>query len=221
MGARNCGYSTVEYNLPSFVQSMQLRFQTEPCGLCGKVHPLNIHSYPLRSYRDPESGEDEWIKILVCYCEETKTLGLQYTRRLLPDFLIPMARMRLDKVVAAGREKENGSTLEKCCRIIGCSDPRTARMHLKRLEEAAKAVALTLAESLSAAVHLHDNSDCLKPHTPLERLSVLYRRQEETQLRSGGESGPPVKVGHLLQAALRKNYRKNSMSYVSRPPPEP
>lgn len=92
-------------------------------------------------------------------------------------------------------------------------------MHLKRIEYAAKTVALMLAESQSVAVHLHDNSDCLKPHTPLERLSVLYRRQEETQLRSGSESGHPVELGYLLQAALRKNYRKNSMSYVSRPPP--
>ena len=85
------------------------------------MHPLVIHSYPSRSYRNPESLEEVWIKIPVCCCDEAKARGLQYTKRLLPDFLIPFARMRLDKVIEAGRRKESGSTLEECCRIIGCT----------------------------------------------------------------------------------------------------
>jgi hypothetical protein len=121
------------------------------CSLCGHVHPLEIHSYVARSYRDPRSLEDVWITIPVCSCSEAKSLGRQYTKRLLPDFLIPFARMRLDTAVEAGRKRESGSSLEECCRIIGCTDLRTARMHLARLAKAAKAVALTLAERQVAA----------------------------------------------------------------------
>lgn len=40
-----------------------------------------IHSYPTRSYRDPESLEDVWIKIPVRYCGQAKALGRQYTKR--------------------------------------------------------------------------------------------------------------------------------------------
>ena len=109
-----------------------------------------IHSYPSRSYRDPESLEDVWIKIPVRYCALAKALGWQYTKRLLPDFLIPASRMRLDKVIEADRRKESESTLEECCRIIGCIDLRTAQMHMERLEEAAKAATLTLAEMQAA-----------------------------------------------------------------------
>ena len=143
-----------------------------------------------------------------------------YTRRLLPDFLIPFSRMRLDKVVEAGREKERGSSLEECCRLIGCIDLRTAKMHLKRLEEAAKTVALTLAESQAAAVHLRANTDLLLPLCPLERLEELFRRQEEAYLRAGSGRIRSQALRSLLQAVLWKNMGKVLMSYVSRPPPD-
>lgn len=178
-----------------------------------------IHSYPSRSYRDPESLEDVWIPVVVIICIQEKDLGKQYTKRLLPDFLIPFTRMRLDMVVEAGRRKESGSTLEECCRIIGCNDLRTVRMHLKRLEKGAKEVALTLAERQAAAVHLHENLDVLRPLAPLERLFTLFRRQEEAQLRGGGRSLHAGELRHMLQAALWKNRHTFPTSYASRPPP--
>jgi hypothetical protein len=218
-GARNCGHSTVEYSVASFIQSFQLLSQAEPCSLCGEVHPLELHSCVARSYRDPETIEDVWIKVPVRYCHRAKALGRQCTKRLLPDFLIPFARMRLDKVIEAGRERERGNTVEECCRIIGCIDLRTARMHLKRIEEAAKTVALTLAESQAAAVHLHETDSPLRPLTPLNRLEELLVRQKEAQLRAGWSRWRKENLRTVLQAALRQNMKKVPMSYVSRPPP--
>ncbi|MDY7029872.1 MAG: hypothetical protein SVR04_16390 [Spirochaetota bacterium] len=183
------------------------------------MHPLELHSYVARSYRDPESMENVWIEVPVRSCRRAKALGRQYTKRLLPDFLIPFARMRLDKVIEAGKEKEQGSTVEKCCRIIGCNDLRTARMHLKRLEEAAKTVALVMAESQAAAVHLHGTDSPLRPLALFERLEKLLERQEEGQLRAGdGRSRSPA-LRSLLQAELWKKKQRPPTSYVSRPPP--
>jgi len=158
--------------------------------------------------------------IPVCCCSEAKSLGRQYTKRLLPDFLIPFARMRLDTVVEAGRGRERGSSLEACCQIIGCTDLRTARVHLERLTEAAKAVALPLAEKQAAAAHLQEHTSELRPLTPLERLDELCRREEEARLRSGFENLHPGGLRWLLQAALWKNRGTVFMSYVSRPPPQ-
>jgi hypothetical protein len=92
-------------------------------------------------------------------------------------------------------------------------------MHLRRLEEAAKAVALALAERQAATVHLHEPEDKLHPFDPLERLEELQDRHEEAHLRAGGgRSGPPA-LRPLLQAVLWKNREKVLMSYASRPPP--
>ena len=161
-----------------------------------------------------------WITIPVRFCSEAKSLGLQHTKRLLPGFLIPFARMRLDTVVEAGHAKERGSSVEECCRIIGCTDLRTARMHLARLTEAAKAVALTLAEGQAEAVHLHEHAYQLQPRAPLERLAELCAQEQEAQLRSGCANLSPRGLRRLLQARLWKNRRKVFTSYVSRPPPQ-
>ena len=92
-------------------------------------------------------------------------------------------------------------------------------MHLARLTEAAKAIALALAERQASAVHLHEHTEQLQPHAPLERLVELCRREEEAQLRSGSPNLHPDRLRLLLQAALWKNRRNVFMSYVSRPPP--
>ena len=57
---------------------------------------LVIHSYSSRSYRNPESQDEVWIKIPIRYCGLVKALGRQYTERLLPYFLIPFTRIRLE-----------------------------------------------------------------------------------------------------------------------------
>ena len=183
------------------------------------MHPLEIHSYVPRSYRDPDSQEDVWIKIPVRYCGLAKALGLQYTERLLPDFLIPYARMRLDKGVEASRGKEIGSTLEKCCQILGCIDVRTARMHLKKLDEAVKTTSMTLAERQAAALHLHEPVYQLRPLTPFERVEELLSRQQEAHMRAGGDIRHSPALRPLLQALLWKKRGNVLMSYASRPPP--
>ena len=66
--------------------------------------------------------ERDWIRIPVVICDTAKALSLQYTKRILPDFLIPYARMRLDRVMEAAQEREAGAGLEHCSRIMGCID---------------------------------------------------------------------------------------------------
>jgi len=87
-----------------------------------------------------------WIYIPVSICATAKTAGRQYTKQILPDFLQPYARICLDVVIEAVREKERGVEQVRCARIIGSIDLGTVRRHLTRLEEAASLVSLFLAE---------------------------------------------------------------------------
>ena len=93
-------------------------------------------------------------------------------------------------------------------------------MHMRRLEEAAKTTALTLAERQAAAVHFHEPEDRFYPLDPLGRLEELLDRQEEAHLRAGGGRSRPPALRPLLQAVLWKNREKVLMSYASRPPPD-
>lgn len=72
-----------------------------------------------------------------------------------------------------------------------CIDLRTARMHMRRFEKAAKTAALALAERQSTTVHLYETEDQLRPLDPLGRLEELLDRQEESHLRAGGGRSQP------------------------------
>ena len=160
------------------------------------------------------------IRIPVSICATAKAAGRQYTKRMLPDFLIPYARMRLDRILEAAREKERGADLERCSQIIGCIDLNTVRCHFRHLKKAATQVALELAELQAAMPHLIDHNKELRPLSALKRLEELYRCEEEA-CRRAGRSGPRLpSLRQLLQAALWKNPGKVSTSCPSRSPPE-
>lgn len=140
---------------------------------------------------------------------------------MLPDFLIPYARMRLDRVLEAAKKHEDGTGLEQCSRIIGCIDLDTVRRHLKRLEKAAAETALMLAEGHAAAPHLSEQNLELRPLPLFKRLETLCRIEREMRLRAGtGHENLPY-LRYLLQAVLWQTYGKVSTSFPSRSPPRP
>ena len=122
-------------------------FKINSCPLCGKIHSLQIHSYPKRGSRDPGTGENAWLKIIVMICKGAEKLGKKYTKRLLPDFLLPYRVIRSDKTLEA--QQEDPGEFEKVCSILGCMDLRTARKYLEYGKKAIKKAFLAIAERLS------------------------------------------------------------------------
>jgi hypothetical protein len=155
----------------------------------------------------------------VSICAKAKAEGRQYTKRMLPDFLMPYARMRLDLVLEAAKKREEGMALEQCSRIMGCVDLDTVRRHLRRIEEAAAATALLLAERHAAAPHLSENNQELRPLPLLNRLKTLYRVEREMHLHAGTGHQKIPGLRYLLQAVLWQTYGKVSTSFPSRSPP--
>ena len=185
------------------------------------MHGLHIHGYVDRSYRDRDSGEDEQIEIIVIRCPIAREDGKQYTRRLLPEFLIPRCRIRLDHVVEASALGSEDRRTERVCRLLGCIDPRTARRHLRRFEEAADRVALELSAGRAMSPQLGDLPSQTPDSSALSRLERLYRAEIEAVARIGGQAVPLPSLRYLLQAVMRKDcLRPPSMcaSARSRPP---
>ena len=50
---------------------------------------MRIHGYPLRKVRNPQSGENDQIRIISLWCKTSRRKRRSYTVRILPDFLIP------------------------------------------------------------------------------------------------------------------------------------
>jgi len=90
------------YNLQEFLQELIDRYRHAPCVLCGEVHALQVHCYPERKIRDPKEGTNQSILIVSIICEGAKQLGRQYTKRMLPEFVVPECNIRHDRVLVAG-----------------------------------------------------------------------------------------------------------------------
>ena len=189
--------------------------------LCGTVHGLRIHGYVDRHYRDRDSGEDEEIEIIVIRCPLAREDGKQYTRRLLPEFLIPNCRIRLDHVAEASALGNEDRRTERVCGLLGCIDPRTARRHLRRFEEAADRVALELSAGRAMSPELGDLPSQTPDSSALSRLERLYRAGIEAHARAGRRAAPLPSLRYLLQATMRKNNRHPPSTRASARPRPP
>ena len=184
------------------------------------MHALCIHAYVARRVRDREFGSNETIFIIVIRCETARAAGKQYTKRLLPDFLIPGCVVRLDHVEEAFEQRRAGAGNERLCAILGCVDDRTVRRHLRRYGEAIEAVALHLAERRAMSPELGEPVRST-PDTPVvERLQRLWRAELRAARRRGNALYRPS-LRHLMQTALGKSRAKKPSSCVcaaARPP---
>jgi hypothetical protein len=95
--------------------------------VCGTLYPARIHGYVERKYRDRECQHNVTIVIPVILCPLARALTRQYTKRLLPRFMIPHSVIRLDYLLEAADPAKSGGSEEAVCELIGCLDPRTAR----------------------------------------------------------------------------------------------
>jgi hypothetical protein len=173
-----------------------------------------------RKYRDREQRENYTIVIPVIICPNAQARGNQYTKRCLPEFLIPHSVIRLDHLLEASNLPRAERTEAAICELIGCLDPRTARYQMRRLTTAIQMVSLDLTRWRAARPELGD-TPTIKPGTPPgERLAILF----DAQIRAGeraGEVDPPPALRQLLQAAMWKQPEKIpsiSVSRTGRPP---
>ena len=110
-----------------------------PCLLCGSVHEVRIHAWCERLVRCAD-GRNHRILILSCICEEARRQGKQYTKRMLPWFVIPECNIRLDLVLNLHRlvarhpkGPEVGMKLayERAAGVIGSICEHTIARHLE------------------------------------------------------------------------------------------
>lgn len=184
------------------------------------MHRLRIHAYVQRRVRNRDLGCNQTIPIVVIRCETARAAGNPYTKRLLPDFLIPGCVIRLDHLEQTHEAKRGGESNEQLCEILGCVDERTVRRHLVRYEEALEAVALRLAERRTMSPELGDLPDTTPDTSSVDRLQRLWQAEQLASQRRGEPVGP-LSLRYLVQTALGKSRRHKPSSCVSVDPRPP
>src|SRR4030042_657851 len=132
-------HKTKQGNVPAQVKTLQdlialirVAVARFGCPLCGDRHELEFHSYPLRRSIGSD-GERSRSHVVTIICRASQGTGRQYTKRILPEHLIPRSPFwseRLVQLLERGRDAYSGF-IEAACEALGCVDPRTARKHIR------------------------------------------------------------------------------------------
>tara|TARA_B100001971_G_C18257364_1_gene583326 strand:+ start:237 stop:890 length:654 start_codon:yes stop_codon:yes gene_type:complete len=157
-----------------FARWLQEAWKDE-CPLCLQPHPVQIHTYADRTYRNPEkqeNGKDYAVVSIVVprlYCIVNHRLRkhdgkpLQYTITVLPAFLAPYSVILVDKIHQAVDhyigQKPECCTHQEAAFKIGCDDPVSFILYFRRVKQRLSAwiVALTvLALTLGANIKQAD-----------------------------------------------------------------
>jgi hypothetical protein len=118
------------------------------------------------------------IHVVTILCHIAREIGCHYTKRMLPEHLIPRSPLlseKLVKLLEDEREEDPGFT-DAACEALGCIDPRTARKHISALRAAVNAKLPILAELLVSTPAPSD-SPVFPPGTnPFVVLTLLWER---------------------------------------------
>ena len=173
-----------------------------------------------RKYRDRHSWQNVTIIIPVILCPVARGEKAQYTKRLLPEFLIPHSVIRLDNLLEAAELPNTERSETAVCELIGCLDQRTARHQMRRLVAAIDTVSLDLVRRRAANPELGEPPEISPGTPPAKRLKVLFDSEIHAGERAGTIPALPS-FRQLLQAAMGKKYRNKpsiSASHAGRPP---
>lgn len=202
-------------------QTLIVRFlSNHPCPLCGEVHELRIHAYLVRKVRDPESMENKEITIFSIYCGKAKTQGDQYTKRILPPFVISECSIMLCRVlVYLEQNPQQKINYAQAQMILGAKDSRTIRKHIVDGREIVERTILALTGVLSQEDQFSGVLE-VKPETGVsERLRQTVAEVQTVGRRMHAETGeqtPAIAYVHLVYAVERaRNPLKTPLDHVA------
>jgi len=208
--------------LPCHLEQVEKQSKYEPCILCGELHPLRVHEVLGREIR---TGEEENTAILIIsiYCIRAKRKGVQYTKRILPVFVIPECNICLENVWRyIERYPDDEIHYEEAGIILGSYDNRTIRKHILLARQMIERVKLTLMSvlaaiqtftavpELKAGEHAHQHFSVLMEHLAgaAQRMGVVDYDVSEMRFIHGAyvfeksRSQPKTTLNRVFSALL-------------------
>ena len=160
-----------------------------------------------RKVRSPEEGENVDVTIVSILCVRAKEAGKQYTKRILPPFVIPYCRITREGVWAyLGRFPDGRVVYRSGNDLLGARDVRTIRRHIAMGLATIAAAGLQLARVLSGLpVHAGLPEPQLNQSCG-QHLQELSQQMDRAARRAGGSRGSetsPMVYAHLASVVDR------------------
>jgi len=172
---------------------------------------MRIHVRLWRKVRSPEDGKNIEITIIAIICLSAKKKGTQYTKRLLPPFVIPYCVIGRERVMAYVRRFPDGIIhVATASKMMGTVDIRTIRRHVLETKKLIEDAALRLSEFLSAITGYGGLPDHRPGQSPVESLDKAAKEMDRAAARVQGGSAPtipPMVYVHALGVYTRAGKR--------------
>ena len=135
--------------------------------------------------------------LIVCIsCTVAFAQGRQYTKRCLPDFLVPGCVIRLDATLCAIEAGISTPALvEAACGLMGCADDRTVKRHVALATAAVRLASLRMSEIIAASPTTAIKPDILPDTGAGESFRLLLTAIELSLARKGHRGRTPTELG--------------------------
>ncbi len=153
--------------------------------LCGEIHAVRIHAVLVRKVRNRDF-ENVDILIFSIICQTAKERGSQYTKRILPPFLIPECNITLENVLEYVRSRP-GRTIdyEQASLVLGAIDDRTIVRHLRLCRRMVAEGCLQLCRVLASLPSYATVPESGMGTPVVDYLDVLVEEADEAARRMG------------------------------------
>jgi hypothetical protein len=157
--------------------------------------------------RSPEERENLQVTIISIRCTTAEEAGKQYTKRLLPPFVIPYCQINRQAVMAyLARFPDGRVEYGAGFRMLGALDIRTIRHHVALGVATIGAASLELAgflSSLPAHAVLPESPITGSPRQHLEQLADQVHRAARRAGGAGRSPTPGILYAHLVSVRER------------------
>ena len=167
---------------------------------------MRIHALLARKIR---TGEEENTEILVVsiYCERARNGGGQYTKRILPAFVIPRCNITLENVLCYVSQHTESEEIdyEEASYFLGSYDSRTIRRHIQGAWRIIGELRLRLSKRLTDLGSSAGPTEAEAPFGAWQQLGVLLERFSKVAGGDAdGEAGAlePILAIHLVYVEL-------------------
>ena len=186
---------------------------------------MRIHAFFDRIIIKSDTCERKKIIILAIFCETAKRRGHQYTKRILPAFVIPECNVMLSNVMKYIKQcPQERINYDKAQTILGVDEPRILRKHILQGREIIDKTNLELTQILSrlpSFAHLAESKPGVGRH---ESLAATVGQIEGAVRRMHGadrQQVPAIEYVHVVymfhrarNPVVSENLTTKSLGYI-------
>ena len=164
--------------------------------LCAEVHPVRLQEQRIpRKVRSHEDGENEVIFIVSIRCEKAREDKRQYTKRILPAFVIPECNIRLDCVLSyLARCPTEQIDYNRASQMLGSGDGRTIDRHISMARQMVNKAGIECAQALAGSAGFGQVPPGKIGRSLFATVRKLVREVNAAVVRLGRHSDEPLKV---------------------------